>query len=101
MKSKEREVLELESELLRLAALVRERRKQLARLKNCPNPSCPCRAVWRDHVEKKLSIQVRKVRKQVRQAPPRPGQAVSSNGKPKRRKLAAMGRMKASARGAR
>jgi hypothetical protein len=99
MKSKEREVLELESELLRLAALVRERRKQLARLKNCPNPSCPCRAVWRDHVEKKLSIQVRKVRKQVREAPPQPARAASSNGKPKRRQLASMGRMKTNDRG--
>ncbi|HXP62733.1 MAG TPA: hypothetical protein VN829_19695 [Dongiaceae bacterium] len=76
MKSKKREVLELESELLRLATLVRERRAQLARLQDCPNPSCPCRAVWRDQVEKKLSSQVRKVRKQVRGTP-----LPSANGK--------------------
>jgi len=88
MKSKEREVLELESELLRLASLVRERRNQLARLKDCPNPLCPCRAVWRDQVEKKLSVQVRKVRKQVRGTPPPPAQTPSSNGKPKKRQPA-------------
>jgi hypothetical protein len=83
MKSKEREVLELESELLRLASLVRERRKQLARLKDCPNPSCPCRAVWRDHVEKKLSSQVLKVRQQVRETPPPPGRTSSSKSRPR------------------
>ncbi|MGO9204296.1 MAG: hypothetical protein ACLQM8_27570 [Limisphaerales bacterium] len=82
MKRKKREVLELESELLRLATLVRERRAQLARLKDCPNPLCPCRAVWRDHIEKNLSSQVCKVRKQVRGAPPRPQQASSRKGKP-------------------
>jgi len=88
MKSKEREVLELESELLRLAGLVRERRKQLARLKDCPNPLCPCRAVWRDHVEKKLSSQVLKVRQQVRETPPPPGRNSSSKSKPRKRQLA-------------
>jgi hypothetical protein len=88
MKSKECEVLELESELLRLTALVRERRKQLARLRDCPNPLCPCRAVWRDHVEKRLSMQVRKVRKQVRETSPHRAQTPSSDGKRTKRQLA-------------
>lgn len=83
MKRKEREVLELEAELLRLTTLVRERRQQLARLKDCPNPLCPCRAVWRDHVEKQLSSQVRKVRKQVRETPPPVERTSSSKGKPR------------------
>jgi hypothetical protein len=88
MKMKEREVLELESELLRLANLVRERRKQLARLRECPNPLCPCRAVWRDQVEKRLSDQVGKVRRHVREAPASSARAPSSNGKPKKRQVA-------------
>jgi hypothetical protein len=85
IKSKKREVLELESELLRLATLVRERRAQLARLQDCPNPACPCRAIWRDQVEKKLSSQVRKVRKQVREIPPASGRSSSVKGRPKTR----------------
>jgi hypothetical protein len=44
---------------------------------------CPCRAVWRDHVEKKLSSQVLKVRKQVREIPPRPKRTSSSKSKPR------------------
>jgi hypothetical protein len=68
MKSEQLDATELEAELLRLNALVRERRKQLARLKNCPNPECPCRAVWRDVVEKKLAGQVGKIRRNVRSA---------------------------------
>ena len=39
---------------------------QLARLKNCPNKDCPCRAVWRDAVEKNLAGQVGKIRRNVR-----------------------------------
>jgi len=80
MKSKAREALQLESELLRLAALVRQRRAQLDRLKDCPNPACPCRVVWRDHVEEGLASQVRKIRKQVRAAPPKSTRASSAKG---------------------
>jgi hypothetical protein len=63
---KPREATELEAELVRLNALVRERRKQLARLDKCPNKDCPCRFVWREHVEKNLAGQVGKIRRQVR-----------------------------------
>jgi hypothetical protein len=66
MKSKQREAAELEAELLRLNELVRARREQLARLQNCPNPDCPCRVVWREHVEKGLAGQMGKIRRQVR-----------------------------------
>jgi hypothetical protein len=65
MKSKE-DPVELEAELLRLNTLVRERRKQLARLATCPNKSCECRAVWSEVVEKKLAGQMGKIRSQVR-----------------------------------
>ena len=57
---------DIEAELMRLNALVRERRKQLARLDKCPNKDCPCRFVWREHVEKNLAGQVGKLRRQVR-----------------------------------
>jgi hypothetical protein len=66
MKSTHRHAVELEAELLRLNTLVRERRKQLARLENCLNKDCECRRVWREVVEKNLTHQVRKIRKQVR-----------------------------------
>ncbi len=69
MKSKQREAAELEAELLRLNMLVRERREQLARLKDCPNPSCPCRVVWREAVEKDLALQVGKIRREVHGRP--------------------------------
>ena len=65
-KPKPREAAELESELLRLNALVRARREQLEQLKTCPNPECPCRAVWREQVEKGLAGQMGKIRRQVR-----------------------------------
>ncbi len=80
MKSNERKVLGLESELIRLSNLVRERRSQLARLRDCPNPLCPCRAVWRDQVEKKLSGQMHKVSKTVRQTPTPRGRVAASKG---------------------
>jgi len=64
-----RQVTDLEAELVRLNALARERRKQLARLEKCPNKDCPCRFVWREHVEKNLAGQVGKVRRQVRGKP--------------------------------
>ena len=56
----------LEAELVRLNALVRERRKQMARLEKCPNKDCPCRFIWREHVEKNLAGQVGKIQWQVR-----------------------------------
>ncbi len=67
MKAKrEDQRLELESELLRLNDLVRARRKQLARLEDCPNKGCECRRVWREVVEKDLAKQVGKIRRGVR-----------------------------------
>jgi hypothetical protein len=66
MKSKQRQVLELEAELLRLNALVRQRRKQLAYLDKCPNKECECRRVWHEVVEKDLAQQMGKVRRGVR-----------------------------------
>jgi len=66
---KPQEATEFEAELLRLNTLVRERRKQLARLEKCPNKDCPCRVVWRDHVEKNLAGQVGKIQRQVRRTP--------------------------------
>lgn len=79
---KPQEATELEAELLRLNTLVRERRKQLARLEECPNKECPCRLVWRNHVEKNLAGQVGKVRRQVRS---KTAQPVKSKGPPKPR----------------
>ena len=75
MKRKERAAIELEAELVRLNALVRDRRQQLARLEDCPHKSCECRLVWRDHVEKLLASQVGKIRKQVRAKKVRASQA--------------------------
>ena len=66
MNGKKREATDLEAELLRLNALVRERRKQLARLEKCPNKDCPCRFVWREQVEKNLEGQVGRIRQRVR-----------------------------------
>jgi len=63
---KPRKASALEAELMRLNLLVRERRKQLARLEKCPNKDCPCRFVWREHVEENLAGQVGRVRHQVR-----------------------------------
>ncbi len=71
---------ELEADLARLTTLVRERRKQLARLEKCPNKDCPCRVVWREQVEKKLSGQMGKIRRDVRGTPAPPP------AKPKRRR---------------
>lgn len=66
MKSSDSAPAELESELIRLNALIRARRRQLDFLARCPNTDCECRAVWREVTEKKLAGQVSKVRKQVR-----------------------------------
>lgn len=65
MNGKKRVAADLEAELLRLNALVRERRKQLDRLEKCPNKDCPCRFVWREQVEKNLEGQVGRIRQQV------------------------------------
>ena len=63
---KMRQATDLEAELLRLNTLVRERRKQLARLETCPNKDCPCRVVWHNHVEKGLAGQVGEIRRRVK-----------------------------------
>lgn len=65
MNGKQRVETQLEAQLIRLNALVRERRKQLARLEKCPNKDCPCRFVWREHVEKNLAGQVGEIRRRV------------------------------------
>ena len=65
MKRKPSEALTLEAELLRLNTLVRERREQLARLRECPNKTCECRRVWGKEVGKNLANQVRKIRRQL------------------------------------
>lgn len=80
MKSKPREVLELEAELLNLTRLVRRRRAQLARLAKCPNKDCECRAVWRKVIEKDLAGQVGKIRRHVRGAvkSPKPARKIKA-----------------------
>lgn len=70
MKSKQKGIFELEAELLRLNALMRQRRQQLARLKKCPHQDCECRAVWREVMEENLTRQVGKIRRQVRTPKP-------------------------------
>ena len=65
MNGKQRAATQLEAELIRLNTLVRERRKQLARLEKCPNKDCPCRFVWREHVEMNLAGQVGEIRRRV------------------------------------
>jgi hypothetical protein len=69
MKSQQREILELETELVQLATLVRKRRKALERLRNCPNSNCQCRLVWSEQVDKNLARQVRKIRRQLGNSP--------------------------------
>ena len=63
--SKQQEKLELEAELMRLNELVRERRSDLARIEECPNEGCKCRALWKEQVDKTLASQVRKIRRQI------------------------------------
>lgn len=66
MKSKQsQQVADLESQLVRLNTLVRQRRAQLERLKTCPNKGCECRKVWREVIEKDLAGQVGKIRKRI------------------------------------
>jgi hypothetical protein len=69
MKSQQREILELETELLQLATLVRKRRKAMERLQNCPNSNCQCRLVWSEQVNKTLASQVRRIRRQLSHQP--------------------------------
>jgi hypothetical protein len=66
MKSKKREIIELEAELVRLNRLVRDRRMELARLAKCPHKTCTCRLFWQEHIEKLLASQMRRVRHQIR-----------------------------------
>jgi hypothetical protein len=80
MKRKQKEPAELEAELTRLTELVRQRRKTLARLAQCPNTDCECRAVWHEHVEKNLAGQVGKVRSHVK-ARPKPRAAKPGRGR--------------------
>lgn len=61
MKTKQQQAVELTDELLRLNALVRARRAQLARLEKCPYKDCECRRVWREVVEKDLAGQMGKI----------------------------------------
>ena len=70
MKSKQRQVLKLEAELLRLNALVRQRRKQLAYLEKCPNKDCECRRVWHQVVERNLAQQMGRLSEHVRDGTP-------------------------------
>ena len=85
MKSKKREAAGLESELMRLNELVRARRKQLARLEDCPNKDCECRAVWHEVVAKKLNSQVGNVRRGVRpKSSTKPGRSGKNGSKSKR-----------------
>ena len=67
MKSISPERAELEAELLKLNALVRQRRMQLARLESCPHKDCECRQVWTEVVDQKLASQVGAVRKKIRE----------------------------------
>ena len=81
--TKKPDATELEAELARLNALVRERRKHLASLKNCPNQQCPCRVAWRGVVEKNLSSQLGRIRRKVspgRGKSARPGQGPHKSG---------------------
>ena len=81
MKQKQPEKVNLEAELVRLNALVRERRKQLARLEKCPNKDCPCRFVWREVVEERLAGQMGKIRQQIQRPPARTGRGKVANSK--------------------
>ncbi|MRR52713.1 MAG: hypothetical protein EG825_17720, partial [Rhodocyclaceae bacterium] len=65
MKTKQQQAAELADELLRLNALVRARRAQLARLEKCPYKDCECRRVWRDVVEKDLAGQMGKISRSI------------------------------------
>jgi hypothetical protein len=76
---------ELEAELMRLSLLVRERRKQLARLDKCPNKDCPCRFVWREHVEENLAGQVGKIRSHVRGKSSKPAKSKAAPARRSRR----------------
>ncbi len=78
MKNKHQEVLELEAELLRLNTLVRNRRAQLKKLETCPHKDCECRAVWQEQVDRTLSRQMGKIRRQVGSKAARNGKAAKA-----------------------
>ncbi len=78
MNSKKQHASDLESELLRLNTLVRQRRAQLTRLEKCPHKDCECRLVWSRVVDKHLATQVQKIRKGVRRNGSKPRKAASS-----------------------
>ena len=65
MKNKKQEIANLEAELTKLTALVRDRRKELVRLETCPNKTCQCRQVWNEQVNKNLASQVRKIKRKL------------------------------------
>ena len=78
MKRIQRGAAELEAELLRLNTLVRERRRQLTRLEQCPHKDCESRQVWHEVVEQQLATQVGKIGKRVQTSkskPRKPGKA--------------------------
>jgi hypothetical protein len=76
---------ELEAELMRLNLLVRERRKQLARLDKCPNKDCPCRFVWREHVEVNLTEKVTEISRRVRGRASKPAKSKAAPARRSRR----------------
>ena len=82
MKSTKAKVVKLEAELLRLNDMVRARRRQLAKLEQCPHKDCECRAVWREVVERDLASQVGKIRTSVK---PKQRQAASKAQNSKKR----------------
>jgi hypothetical protein len=84
-KSNQQQSVELEAELLRLNALVRARRKTLARLAACPNKTCECRLVWSEQTEKTLASQMGKLRQGIGG---KDGSRASSKPRPKRSKMA-------------
>ena len=65
-KRKKPDVPQLEAELMKLNELVRARRRQLARLEQCPHKDCECRVVWREVTEQNLAGQVGRVGRGVR-----------------------------------
>ena len=82
-KTKKQKTIELEAELVRLNSLVRDRRRELARLTKCPNKACTCRLFWQQHVEKILALQLGKIRRGIH---PRPRTATAAGRRGRSRK---------------